>query len=104
MFVSFDKLSKLPLGGRVPEQPPHAHPHNQPVAQEGGKKGGKKKEKSFRFKVKDRVVAFGKSGKAFHGTVRWVGMYELLNEKNQPCSVPAVGIETVSTVKMFFFV
>ena len=95
MFVSFDRLSKLLIRGRVPDTP-HSQSRNQPVAQTGGKKGGKEKDKSFRFKVKDRVVAFGKSGNVFYGMVRWVGMYEVLNEKTQKFSVAAVGIETVS--------
>ena len=87
MFVSLDKLSKLPPGGHVPDLPPKQ--------KNGGKTKDKKKERKYRFKAKDRVVAFNKDGIAIHGTVKWVGMYELVDEKGRPYSLPAVGIETV---------
>ena len=91
--MSFDKLSELPAGGHVPEIP------HQSQQQHRDRRIGKRKKKGkeYRFKVQDRVVAFNKDGIAIHGTVRWVGLYSLQDEKKQPYSVAAVGIETVST-------
>ena len=96
MFVSFDKLSKLPPGGHVPDLPPNPQGRQQPASQSGGKDKDKKKGKNYRFKVSDRVVAFKKNGDAIHGTVRWVGKYSLQDAKKQHFSLAAVGIETVS--------
>lgn len=107
MFVSLDKLTELPPGGYVPELPPQLPPRgHQPATQSAGKQGDKKGGRNRatdsnvdtpRFKVQDRVVAFN-NDVAIHGTVRWVGRYTLVDEKKQPYSVAAVGIETVSHV------
>lgn len=97
MFVSIDKLLELPVGGYLPEVPPRPH-SQQPATQTAEKREEKKrrKNKAYRFKVGDRVVAFKKDGTPIRGTAEWVGMYELLDHKNKPFSVAAVGIETVS--------
>ena len=101
MFVSLDKLSQLPTGGHVPEASPQPHgqqPAPAAPATRAGKQEEKKREKNkaYRFKVGDRVVAFRMDGTPIHGTVKWVGMYEVLDKKNKPYNVAAVGIETVS--------
>ena len=97
MFVSLDKLSELPTGGHVPEVPPRPR-GQQPATQTAEKREERKtrKNKAYRFKVGDRVVAFKKDGTPVRGTVKWVGMYEVIDQKNRPFSVAAVGIETVS--------
>ena len=96
MFVSLDKLSQLPTGSHVPEA--SLRPHGQQPATRARKQEEKKREKNeaYRFKVGDRVVAFKRDGTPVHGTVKWVGMYELLDQKKKPFSLAAVGIETVS--------
>ena len=96
--MSLDKLSQLPTGGYVPEASPRPH-GQQPATQTAEKREQKKrrKNKAYRFKVGDRVVAFKKDGTPICGRVLWVGPYELLDKKNnRPFSVAAVGIETVS--------
>ena len=96
MFVSLDKLSQLPTGGYVPEVPPR--PHGQQPVTCARKREEKKREKNeaYRLKVGDRAVAFKKDGTPIRGTVKWVGMYEVVDQKNKAFSLPAVGIETVS--------
>ena len=48
-----------------------------------------------RFKVRERVVIFSRTGVAIHGTVKWAGKYSLQDGRRKPHSVAAVGIETV---------
>ena len=94
--MSLDKLSEYQHGGYVPEAPPR--PHGQQPATRARKQEDKKREKNeaYRFKVEDRVVAFKGDGTPVRGTVKWVGMYEVMDKKYKPFSVAAVGIETVS--------